>query len=166
MDRWIAQTGMFGCQSLSKATSLPSNVSPARKTPFDWKRELITWSNGNITMKIAMRCSPDMDCRWEGDLEAVRCNRRDCRLLQGCEEGPRNRFTAEDAKKAGLLPAKPGSGWAKFPAEMLRARCISKAIRMLVRELLQGVYTPEEVADFAATAQHPLPPLRRARRSM
>jgi hypothetical protein len=57
-------------------------------------------------------------------------------------------FTAEDAKIAGLIPAKPGSGWAKFPAEMLRARVISKATRMLDPRITQGRYTPEEVADF------------------
>ena len=57
-------------------------------------------------------------------------------------------FTAEDAKQAGLLPAKAGSGWAKFPAEMLRARLISKATRMLDPRITQGRYTPEEVADF------------------
>jgi hypothetical protein len=33
---------------------------------------------------------------------------------------------------------------------MLRARCISKAIRMLAPEVVAGVYTPEEAADFAA----------------
>jgi hypothetical protein len=64
-------------------------------------------------------------------------------------------FTAEDAKIAGLIPAKPGSGWAKFPAEMLRARVISKATRMLDPRITQGRYTPEEVADFSATPSAP-----------
>jgi hypothetical protein len=65
-------------------------------------------------------------------------------------------FTAEDAKQAGLIPAKPGSGWAKFPAEMLRARLISKATRMLDPRITQGRYTPEDVADFA-TSPTPAP---------
>ena len=59
-------------------------------------------------------------------------------------------FTAEDAKQAGLIPAKPGSGWAKFPAEMLRARLISKATRMLDPRITQGRYSPEEIADISA----------------
>jgi hypothetical protein len=33
---------------------------------------------------------------------------------------------------------------------MLRARCISKAIRMLAPEVVAGVYATEEAADFAA----------------
>lgn len=58
-------------------------------------------------------------------------------------------YTLEDAKQAGLYPpAKPGSGWAKNPADMLRARLISKAIRMLAPEVCTGQYTPEEIEDF------------------
>jgi hypothetical protein len=57
-------------------------------------------------------------------------------------------FTTEDAKMAGLLPAKPGSGWAKDPSAMLRARCISKAVRMLAPEVVAGIYTPEETEEF------------------
>jgi hypothetical protein len=54
-----------------------------------------------------------------------------------------------------LLPAKAGSGWAKFPAEMLRARVISKATRMLDPRITQGRYTPEEVADFSNPSPTP-----------
>ena len=31
---------------------------------------------------------------------------------------------------------------------MLRARCISKAVRMLAPEVVAGIYTPEETEDF------------------
>jgi hypothetical protein len=61
-------------------------------------------------------------------------------------------YTADDAKAAGFLPARGGSGWAKFPAEMMRARLISKAVRMLCPEVVTGTYTPEEIADFAQPA--------------
>jgi hypothetical protein len=54
-----------------------------------------------------------------------------------------------------LLPAKAGSGWAKFPAEMLRARVISKATRMLDPRITQGRYSPEEIADFSNPAPTP-----------
>jgi hypothetical protein len=67
-------------------------------------------------------------------------------------------FTADDAKQAGLIPAKPGSGWAKFPAEMLRARLISKATRMLDPRITQGRYSPEEIADISNTAPAPAQP--------
>lgn len=55
-------------------------------------------------------------------------------------------YTSGDAILAGLLPAK-GGGWAKFPAEMLRARCVSKAVRMLAPEVVTGTHTPDEVEN-------------------
>jgi hypothetical protein len=57
-------------------------------------------------------------------------------------------YSTEDAKRAGLLPAKAGSGWAKYPANMLRARLISETLRAIAPEIVQGAYTPEEISDF------------------
>ena len=57
-------------------------------------------------------------------------------------------FTIEDAKLAQYVPAKPGSAWVKTPDANLRARLISKAIRMLDPGVVAGTYTPEEIADF------------------
>lgn len=56
------------------------------------------------------------------------------------------KFTLEDAKKAGIV--KPNSGWFKYPDAMLRARAVSKAMRMYAPEIITGIYTPEEVEDF------------------
>lgn len=67
-------------------------------------------------------------------------------------------YTIEDAKQAGLV--RPDSGWSKFPAAMLRARCISGAIRMVLPGVVCGVYTPEEVMDFDAEKQ-PQQPVKR-----
>lgn len=55
-------------------------------------------------------------------------------------------YTIEEAQLAGAS-FKPGSNWSKRPGEMLRARCTSKAIRMLMPEVISGVYCPE---DFEA----------------
>lgn len=67
-------------------------------------------------------------------------------------------YTIDDAKQAGLI--KPDSGWLKFPAAMLRARCISGAIRMVLPGVVCGVYTPEEVMDFDAEKQPQTPQKR------
>ena len=55
-------------------------------------------------------------------------------------------FTFAEAQKGGLV--RDGGNWAKFPAAMLRARCISGGIRMVLPGVVCGVYTPEEVEDF------------------
>ena len=55
-------------------------------------------------------------------------------------------FTLAEAKQAGLV--RSGGNWDKYPAAMLRARCISGAVRMILPGVVSGIYTPEEVADF------------------
>lgn len=39
--------------------------------------------------------------------------------------------------------------WKKFPRQMLRARAISEGVRMIDPGIVVGIYTPEEVGDFA-----------------
>lgn len=52
-------------------------------------------------------------------------------------------FTIEDAKRAGLLSK---DTWSKYPANMLRARCISNMARALFPDAIMGAsYTPEEL---------------------
>lgn len=46
------------------------------------------------------------------------------------------------AKKAGI------GNLEKFPAAMLRARCISEGVRTVYPGVIVGMYTPEEVATF------------------
>lgn len=55
-------------------------------------------------------------------------------------------WTLEQANRIGLV--KPGSGWAKFPRAMLRARVVSEGIRSVYPGCVIGTYTPEEVSDF------------------
>jgi hypothetical protein len=122
-------------------------------TPLSWKREnhLI---NGNITMKSESMLSGLMNAGWDVDWIQFDAVAAIAEFAKG-QKKVRVSFTSDDAKQAGLLPAKAGSGWAKFPAEMLRARVISKATRMLDPRITQGRYTPEEVADFSVTAPAP-----------
>jgi hypothetical protein len=48
---------------------------------------------------------------------------------------------------------KPNGNWQKNPDAMLRARLLSNFIRMMAPEIVAGVYTPEEVQDFADDVQ-------------
>jgi hypothetical protein len=55
-------------------------------------------------------------------------------------------FTLDDARTAKLLPAKPDSGWAKYPGAMLLARAVSACARQACADVLAGVsYTAEEL---------------------
>lgn len=55
------------------------------------------------------------------------------------------RFTIEDAKRAGIM--KPGGAWDKYPAALLRARCISAGARAVFPDAIMGCYTPEEMGE-------------------
>lgn len=53
------------------------------------------------------------------------------------------RWDIDRAKKAGV------GNLQKFPAAMMRARCISEGVRTVFPGVIVGMYTPEEVAQFA-----------------
>jgi hypothetical protein len=63
-------------------------------------------------------------------------------------------WTFEMATKAGLTK---NPTWKQYPRAMLRARCISEGIRTVYPGVSVGIYTPEEVQDFApqVTQQQP-----------
>jgi hypothetical protein len=67
------------------------------------------------------------------------------------------RFTMDDARRAGLAGK---DLWKKYPAQMLRARCISGGMRMHFPKYTEGYYTADEVGDqsepdSAATSKRP-----------
>lgn len=59
-------------------------------------------------------------------------------------------WTPERVKKAQLGGNAMHS---KFPRQMLKARCISEGIRAVYPGVLSGLYAPEEVREFHATAE-------------
>ena len=74
------------------------------------------------------------------------------------------KYTIEDAKNVvGDKLDKADSNWKKDRGAMLRARLITKAIRILAPELIAGVYTPEELEDSQAVSA-PAPAKDRASR--
>lgn len=52
------------------------------------------------------------------------------------------RFSMEDAKRAGLV--KPGSGWEKYPANMLRSRAVGFAADMTFPDVIGGLKRADE----------------------
>lgn len=146
MGEWIASSGMLGCTKVEQGKLIAWQCAAEKKTPFDFKREYHI-----INCSLSMR-SDAMLAGYRARGGKVLWKQFDSKAAiaiwkydgNECEIG----FTENDARIAGLLPAKPGSGWAKDPSAMLRARAISKAIRMLAPEVVAGIYTPEETEDF------------------
>lgn len=53
-------------------------------------------------------------------------------------------WTWERAQKAGLTDREI---WKKYPTAMLRARCVSEAIRAICPAVISGLYLPDEIED-------------------
>jgi hypothetical protein len=65
---------------------------------------------------------------------------------KNCPQGQTIRFSLDDAKTAGLDKK---DNWKNYPSAMMRARVVSIGIRMIMPGIVAGLYTPEEVGDFA-----------------
>lgn len=53
------------------------------------------------------------------------------------------RYTMEDAKRAGLV--KPGSGWEKYPSNMLRWRCLGFCADVVFPDVIGGLKRADEL---------------------
>ena len=63
-------------------------------------------------------------------------------------------FTAEQARKmVGDRYDKKDGNWFKLRPQMLRARLVTTALRVVAPELIVGIYTPEEIEDFASPSK-------------
>jgi hypothetical protein len=86
--------------------------------------------NYRVLSQTAQSCKIEFYELWNGKMQSC-----------GISE-----FTTDDAKAAGMLPAKPDSGWAKFPQNMLFARAISNGVKWFCPDVFDApVYTPEEL---------------------
>ena len=147
LGEWICRSGMFGADRPEQGNLLALQCIVERKPPLELAKHYHV-IQGRLSLRadamLALYRERGGKVVWKQfDAAGARAqwiyDGNDIELA----------YTADDAKAAGFLPARGGSGWAKFPAEMMRARLISKAVRMLCPEVVTGTYTPEEIADFA-----------------
>lgn len=61
-------------------------------------------------------------------------------------------FSLDDAKRAQLLGS---ANWQKYPAAMLRARCITALARAVYPDLVMGLYDPDELQQVVEAQVEP-----------
>lgn len=61
-------------------------------------------------------------------------------------------WTIQEAQAAGVVGK---DNWRKYPAAMLRARCITALARAVYPDLAMGIYDPDEVADIPPSPAAP-----------
>lgn len=146
LGEWICRSGMFGADRPEQGNLLALQCLVERKPPLEMAKHYHV-IQGRLSLRadamLALYRERGGKVVWK-QFDALGAKAQFVYDGNDIELS----YTAEDAKAAGFLPARSGSGWAKFPAEMMRARLISKAVRMLAPEVCTGSYTPEEIADF------------------
>ena len=143
----FAKSGLFGYKSSSEAFALmaiaqANGLHPAKAA------ERYHIIQGRPAMKADAMLSAFQEAG--GKVRWIKRTDTECVLhLEHAQGGELDvKWTMERANKAGLTGK---STWKQFPAQMLAARCVSEGVRALFPACLSGMYTPEEVQDFAGS---------------
>jgi hypothetical protein len=158
MGEMIWASGMFGCVKPEQGMVLAMQCLAEGKAPLELAKTYHI-IEGKLTMradamlgrylttggkvKWLVRSDTEVRAIWSKDGNDVEIS-----------------STLEEFKNNGIaLSAKGGlkDNWRKFPKQMLTARNVSEAVRLLAPQIISGIYTPEEVSDFSSHDK-PLPP--------
>ncbi len=145
MGTSMAQSGMFGCKNVQQGMVLAMACLTEKKNPIELARTYHI-IDGQLSMRadamLAEFRNRGGKCRWLN----IGDDGQEARAIFTFDEQELEvAFTIGDARKMELVRQK--SNWVKNPGAMLRARCTSKAVRILAPEIVAGVYAPEELGD-------------------
>ena len=152
MGMVLYRSGMFGCGNADQGKLLALACMCERRNPVEMSRTYHI-----IEGKLAMRADA-MQAAFltaGGRIQWIETTGEVCRAKflhpEFAPEGVTVEVTMQELSDSGVATsAKTGAAkdnYRKFPRQMLRARCISEAVRMVMPQIVAGVYTPEEVGD-------------------
>ena len=162
MGDMIAGSGMFGCTKTEQGMVLAMQCLAEGKAPLELAKTYHI-----IEGKLSMRADAMLGgylskggrVKWtertDKRVAAIwTCDGNDVEIAVSFDEMVKNGV----AGTAGKIK----TNWQRFPRQMLTARCISEAVRLLMPQIVSGIYTPEEISDFSNTpapqqAQHQAP---------
>lgn len=154
----FASSGMFGCTKPTQGAILALQCMASGLTPFD-----VTATYHLLDGKLAMKADAMLGkyiaaggkVVWQ-TRTAERCSAR----WSFRENDLTMEVTMQELVANGVALGRDGNlkdNYRKHPRQMLTARLISEAVRLLAPDVVSGVYTPEEVADFNSQASLPSP---------
>jgi hypothetical protein len=157
MAQAIAESKLFGIQTPAQALALGLLCQAEGRHPAEAARDYHI-INGKPSLK-----SEAMLARFQQAGGKVEWHEYTHEAVSGTFTHPQGgslkvSWTMQDATRAGLTG---NPTWKKFPRQMLKARCISEAVRGIFPGVLSGLYAPEEVSDIpvqvvAETAPEPI----------
>ena len=145
MAKAIADSKLFGIQTPAQALALGLLCQAEGRHPAEAARDYHI-INGKPSLK-----SDAMLARFQQAKGRVEWHEYTHEAVSGTFTHPQGAslkvtWTTKDAERAGLTG---NPTWKKFPRQMLRARCISEAVRSIFPAVLSGCYASEEVTEFA-----------------
>ena len=152
----VAKSGLFGAKTPEQAFVAIATGMELGLKPMQALRNIVV-VQGRPTFSAdggfaVVRNHPEYGgIRWEkqDDKEARCVITRVSKGGQLKEEFPGS-FTIKEAATAGLANK---DNWKNYPARMLRARALSYACRDAFPDVLNGLYTPDEIAPDAPAAE-------------
>ena len=144
----IATSGMFGCDKPEQGVIIALQCIAENKAPLEMAKNYHL-VKGKLT-KRADSMLADFK-RSGGKIKWGDIKNRD--VQSGTFTDPDGNvydvsYSIDDAKVAGVYSNQAHSPWQKTPAAMMRARLVSETLRAIAPEIVTGVYTPEEAAQF------------------
>ncbi len=144
MAKAIAESKLFGIQTPAQALALGLLCQAEGRHPAEAARDYHI-INGKPSLK-----SEAMLARFQQAGGKVDWHEYTHESVSGTFSHPQGgslkvSWTMQDATRAGLTG---NPTWKKFPRQMLKARCISEAVRGIFPGVLSGLYAPEEVSDM------------------
>ena len=138
----FAKSGMGGCTKVEQGEIIMMECMARKMSPLEFVKDYHL-VNGKVTMR-----ADAMAAKFNQSGGHIKWHKFDTKIAEATFTDRRGHettisYTIEEAAKAGVAN-RPGA-WKQHTAAMLRARLISKAIRMVAPECITGVYTEDEL---------------------
>lgn len=149
----IAESGMFGACTPGKGLVVWSICDQEGISLLEFLRTYHVTNDGKVSMRADRMMAEFLARGGKLVWTEYGVTRAAAKFSYGDNRDIAIDFTIDEAKRMGLI--RSGSAWEKDPAAMLRARVITRGIRMVCPGVCAGVYTPEELDDARDDAPAP-----------
>lgn len=164
----VAKSGWFGSITQPTGEMIVMTMADEKIGPAKFKKKyhvMVNKKTGECTLTVVTRWTVGLFKKLGGKMKLHEVSKEKCDITFSYDGNElRYAVTLQEFINNGVALANDGSlkdNWAKFSGDMLYARCCSFAIRKVCPEADDGLFSPEEAADFddapAAPAQKPEP---------
>lgn len=140
----IVESGMFGVKNRADAfIRISTGVALGLSAVQSLRGIYVISGKAGLSADLMMAlCLQSPDCEYFRMVESTPRGATFAAKRRSDPKPTELSFTIDDAKTAGLTG---NAMYSKYPAQMLRARCIAALARLVFPERCHGLYTPDEL---------------------